>query len=109
MRLVYPVAGLCRPTRKARAIEVEGDNKQRYTVIMVRTQVSLDIGMYKRAREEAKRQGISFAEICRRALALWLDTSRGDQPWMQFAGSVEGGDPESSQSVDQVVYGRERP
>jgi hypothetical protein len=39
------------------------------------------------------------------------DTSRqalpeSDQrPWMRYAGLVESGDPNSSQSVDEVVYG----
>lgn len=28
-----------------------------------------------------------------------------DAPWMKFAGMVESGDPDSSQKVDEVVYG----
>ena len=41
------------------------------------------------------------------------DTSRtvlpeSDQrPWMRYAGLVESGDPNSSQSVDEIVYGSE--
>ncbi len=76
---------------------------------MVRTQVSLDEKMYERSREEAERLGISFAEICRRALAQWLKQSRDDRSWMRLAGAIETGGPESSQSVDDVVYGREKP
>jgi hypothetical protein len=41
------------------------------------------------------------------------DTSRqafaeSDQrPWMLYAGLVESGDPSSSQSIDEIVYGSE--
>ena len=41
------------------------------------------------------------------------DTSRqtvseSDQhPWMRYAGFVESGDPNSSQSIDEIVYGSE--
>lgn len=29
----------------------------------------------------------------------------GNEPWMQFAGMVESGDPDSSLRIDEVVYG----
>ncbi|NJL28551.1 MAG: CopG family transcriptional regulator [Thermoanaerobaculia bacterium] len=76
---------------------------------MVRTQVSLDPRMYEEARQEAERQGISFAELCRRALGSVLLSRLQDQPWMRFAGALESGDPTASQSIDTVVYGRKRP
>jgi hypothetical protein len=78
---------------------------------MVRTQIALDEEMYRTAQDEARRQGISFAELCRRALALVLkrEAEKEDMPWMRFAGSIDTGDPDSSISVDEVVYGRERP
>ncbi len=76
---------------------------------MIRTQVSLEATMYEQARQEANRLGISFAEICRRALGQWLRQDCGDQDWMQLAGAIEGGEPDSSQTVDEVVYGREKP
>ena len=77
---------------------------------MIRTQVSLESEMYEQARAEARRLGVSFAELCRRALAQLLRRRSADeQPWMSFAGAVETGGMESSQSVDEVVYGRERP
>ena len=77
---------------------------------MIRTQVSLDVRMYEEARQEASRQGISFAELCRRALRQILRRpSREEQPWMRFAGVVKAEMPEASESVDEVVYGRERP
>ena len=75
---------------------------------MVRTQISLEVELYKEAQEEAQRRGISFSELCRRSLALTLHPHQRDQPWMRFSGIIEG-DPEASSSVDEVVYGRERP
>jgi hypothetical protein len=39
------------------------------------------------------------------------DTSRqalpanAERPWMRYAGFVESGDPNSSQSIDETVYG----
>ena len=72
---------------------------------MIRTQVSLDKAEYESAKKEAKRQGISVAEFIRRAMREKLpsDTSR---PGMRYAGMVTSGDPESSLSVDEIVYGR---
>jgi hypothetical protein len=41
------------------------------------------------------------------------DTSRqalpanAERPWMRYAGFVESGDPHSSQSIDEIVYGSE--
>ena len=76
---------------------------------MIRTQVSFDEETYRAAQEEAKRRGISFAELCRRAVAHSLRERGGDKPWMRFAGAVESGDPTASRTVDEVVYGRHRP
>jgi hypothetical protein len=76
---------------------------------MIRTQVSFDAELYRKAQSEARRQGISFAEFCRRAIARALHTDEPPQPWMRFAGTVESGDPQASLSVDDVVYGRDRP
>ncbi|NJL29227.1 MAG: hypothetical protein HC897_15780 [Thermoanaerobaculia bacterium] len=39
---------------------------------MVKTRVSFDPSMYEEAREEAQRLGISFAELCRRAVGVVL-------------------------------------
>ena len=72
---------------------------------MIRTQVSLSQSDYDAAKVEAARLGVSLAEFFRRALrsALPADESA---PWMHYAGMVESGDPASSQSIDDVVYGR---
>ena len=71
---------------------------------MLRTQVSLDEQDYKLAKKEAAAMGISVAEYVRRAIQSVLPASR--QPsWMRYAGLVESGNPRSSQSIDEIVYG----
>lgn len=78
---------------------------------MDRVLVSLDPTTLKRARAEARRRGVSFAELCRRALEAATSESEaaGDQPWMEFAGAVASGDANASRTVNDVVYGRHRP
>ncbi len=71
---------------------------------MIRTVVALDETEYKQAKREAKLLGISIAEFVRRAIRERLPVT-GDKPWMRYAGLVESGDPASSQSIDDVVYG----
>jgi hypothetical protein len=71
---------------------------------MIRTQISLDEEEYKLAKKGARVLGISVAEFVRRAVRQALPPA-GEGPWMRFAGFVESGDPRSSQSVDDVVYG----
>ncbi len=71
---------------------------------MIRTQVSLSEQEYEAAKEEAKRLGISLAELLRRSLRTLLP-EEGQPPWMRFAGMVESGDASSSQRIDELVYG----
>jgi hypothetical protein len=75
---------------------------------MVRTQISVDEVLYRRAKLVARRRGISFAELCRRGLEETVAKEPSDKPWMAYAGIVEGA-PDDSASVDDVVYGREAP
>jgi hypothetical protein len=75
---------------------------------MIRTQISFDENLYKRARAVARRMGISLAELCRRSLEEVVAREPSDKPWMGFAG-IHDGDESDSSSVDQVVYGRESP
>ncbi len=79
------------------------DNSICYVVIIIRTQISLSENEYHAAKREAKRLGISLAELLRRSLRsiLPIDESK---PWMRYAGMVETGDSESSQRIDEVVY-----
>jgi hypothetical protein len=72
---------------------------------MIRTQISLPQDEYSAAKREAARLGISLAEYFRRALRAVLPVDEAN-PWMRYAGMVETGDPESSQNIDNVVYGR---
>lgn len=72
---------------------------------MIRTQISLDEREYAIAKLEAQSLGISVAEFVRRAVREALPP-RGTGPWMKFAGLVETGDPHSSQSIDEIVYGQ---
>ena len=75
---------------------------------MIRTQISVDETLYMRAKEVARRKGISLAELCRRSLEEVVAREPRNKPWMAFAGIYEGGEDGSS-SVDSVVYGRETP
>jgi hypothetical protein len=72
---------------------------------MIRTQISLDKHEYALAKTAAKSLGISVAEFVRRAIREALPAETG-QPWMRFAGFVESGNPRSSQSVDEIIYGQ---
>jgi hypothetical protein len=71
---------------------------------MIRTQVSLHKNEYESAKQEAAALGISLAEFIRRAVRERLP-QHGDAPWMKYAGLVESGNPRSSQSIDEIVYG----
>jgi len=71
---------------------------------MIRTQVSLERDEYRLAKKEAKSLGISIAEFVRRAVRDKLPVDQ-KRPWMRYIGMVESGDPSSSQSIDDIVYG----
>jgi hypothetical protein len=72
---------------------------------MIRTQISLSKEEYDAAKRQARKLGISLAELLRQSLrsVLQVDESK---PWMRFAGMVETGDSRSSQKIDDVVYGQ---
>jgi hypothetical protein len=71
---------------------------------MIRTQISLHKDEYDLAKTEAKALRISVAEFIRRAVREQLPAS-GEGPWMKYAGFVASGDPHSSQSIDDLIYG----
>jgi len=74
---------------------------------MIRTQISLSEEEYEAAKTEAERLGIPLAELLRRSLrALLPDDPK--RPWMRFAGMIESGRPDSSRTIDNVVYTSER-
>ena len=72
---------------------------------MVRTQISLTNEEYLAAKAEARRLGISLAELLRRSLRTMLPVDEA-RPWMHYAGSIKSGDASASQSIDELVYGR---
>jgi len=74
--------------------------------MMVRRQIPFDADLHAQAQASAKRRGISFAELCRRAVAEVIARESPDRPWMSFAGVFEGCEGDSG-SVDSVVYDRE--
>jgi hypothetical protein len=71
---------------------------------MIRTQVSLDPAEYSLAQKQARSMGISVAEFVRRAIRDRLPLPES-APWMRYAGLVESGNPRSSESIDEIVYG----
>jgi hypothetical protein len=71
---------------------------------MIRTQISLDEREYALVKQEAASLGIPVAELVRRALRQVLPVN-DRAPWMRYAGFVDSGDPNSSQSIDEIVYG----
>ena len=75
---------------------------------MIRTQISLDPHEYDLAKREARTLGISVAEFVRRAVRDRLPIQPGappNAPWMRYAGLVESGDQNSSQTIDELIYG----
>jgi hypothetical protein len=72
---------------------------------MIRTQISLSESEYRAAKREAKRLGVSLAELLRRSIRTLLPADEG-RPWMRYAGMIETGDPHASQRIDEVVYGQ---
>ncbi len=68
---------------------------------MLRTQISVDAELYKRAKMLARSQGISLAELCRRSLEIAVAAQPTGKPWMRFAGIVQGRSDDSS-TVDKI-------
>ena len=71
---------------------------------MIRTQISLTDEEYGAAKLEAKKLGISLAELLRRSLRNMLPVD-DSKPWMRYAGMIESGDPNTSRGIDDIVYG----
>lgn len=71
---------------------------------MIRTQVSLPKEDYESVKREAARQGISISALLRKALRAVLPRNQ-KKPWMRYAGMVASGDPASSRTIDEIVYG----
>jgi hypothetical protein len=72
---------------------------------MITTQISLSASDYRAAEREARRLGISLAELLRRSLRAIVPADES-KAWMRHAGMIETGDPASSQKIDDIVYGQ---
>jgi len=77
---------------------VEKDNVRR-------TQKRFGERDYSSAEEQAAAQEISVAQYVCRAIRSALPPS-GRPKWMRYAGLVESGNPRSSRSIDETVYGQ---
>ena len=71
---------------------------------MIRTQISMSEDEYESAKSEARRLGISLAELVRRSLRSAISV-RDAESWMRYAGLVETGDSDAGQHIDDVVFG----
>lgn len=82
-------------------------SRRGYNRCMAKVRLSLSDAEHNAAKREAARLGISLAELLRWSLRA---TIRFDEPkpWMRFAGMVDTGDPQSSQKIDEVIYGIKR-
>lgn len=76
---------------------------------MVRTQISFDVQLYREAKRVAKQRGVSLAELCRQGLRSELGREASQAPWMRYLGMFSSDDDRTSETIDAVVYGRERP
>ena len=81
-------------------------------ITVIRTQVSLEQTDYKLAKKEARALGISFAELVRRVVRQSLPNQQEPAAgppqarWMHYAGFVDSRDPNSSHTIDKIVYGQ---
>lgn len=76
---------------------------------MVRTQISFERDLYAQAKRAAKRRGVSLAELCRLGLRHMLSQEPSHAPWMKYVGAFTSDNDTTSESIDEVVYGRETP
>lgn len=76
---------------------------------MIRTQISFDRDLYAEAKRVAKQRGVSLAELCREGLRGLMGREPTQAPWMKYVGMFTSDDDRTSETIDDVVYGRERP
>lgn len=78
---------------------------------MTKAEIALEPELYEQAQEEADRRGMSLTELVQKILreALQEAVEELEKPWMRYAGIFDSGDPNASQTVNEVVYDREKP
>jgi hypothetical protein len=69
---------------------------------MKRTTVMLPDDVEARLRREARRRGVSIAQIVREAVERELPAPKAGRP-LAFFGIGEGGPPDASERVDEYV------
>ncbi len=74
----------------------------RYACIMKRTTVMLPDDVAARLRHEARRRGLSVAEVVREAVDRHVPPVRPGEP-LSFFAIGEGGPPDASERVDDIV------
>ena len=87
-----------------RPARLDGDSFSNRDAPMIRAQISLTEAECRVARREAKRLGISLAELLRRPLRTKLPVDEL-RPWMLHAGMIESAHPHVIQTGDEIVSG----
>ena len=75
---------------------------------MKRTTVFLDEGLLRRARQLARREGKSFAQVVREAVAAYVSGNPSDRVagarLPSFAGKFASGHRDTSERVDELLW-----
>jgi hypothetical protein len=72
---------------------------------MKRTTVFLDESLERRLKQRARREGKSFAQVVREAMAQYIaQPSAGPRALPSFFGIAAGGPPDLSERVDELLW-----
>ena len=75
---------------------------------MRRTQISLTAEDYESAKRLATERGVSLSEVFRNALRKEAKTGNSAYDALRaIIGIVDNADPEASENLDQIIYGRD--
>ena len=71
---------------------------------MKRTTIFLDESLERQLKQRARREGKSFAQCVREAVAAYLAAPGGPRPLPSWVGMFKGGPPhETSERVDEII------
>jgi hypothetical protein len=72
---------------------------------MKRTTIFLDESLERRLKQRARREGKSFAQVVREAVAQYVARpAAGPRPLPSFFGLAAGGPPDLSERVDELLW-----
>jgi Ribbon-helix-helix protein, copG family len=72
---------------------------------MKRTTIFLDESLERRLKQRARREGKSFAQVVREAMAQFVARPvPGARPLPSFFGIAPGGEPDLSERVDEYLW-----